>query len=245
MLFRRQDTSLLSPPTRSRSLSTRAPWRKATLCAESFVTDSFSHFLETSSEETMKIRLVVAVVGLAISFTLPTFAQQKDTVDPQIAQQIRALAIKFDEAFNRNDAAGVAAFYTEDGVDMLPWGGAFHGRQAIEKGWAGVFQSWHPSNQISKLDRLKAAGNEVRSSGRWSHIIPLTRRAVLLTTAWAALHGLWSVREILGRSAGVPSGTPPVTRQTEKWKCRSTSFGDKQSYDSLSSHREAKWLPGW
>jgi len=47
-------------------------------------------------------------------------------------------------------------------------------------------------------------------------VILLTRRAVLLATAWAALHGLWSVRAILGRFAGVPSGTTPVSRQTEK-----------------------------
>jgi hypothetical protein len=38
----------------------------------------------------MKIRLIVALVGLAISFAAPTFAQQKDTGDPQITQQIRA-----------------------------------------------------------------------------------------------------------------------------------------------------------
>ena len=31
----------------------------------------------------MKIRLVVALLGLAISFALPTFAQQTDTADPQ------------------------------------------------------------------------------------------------------------------------------------------------------------------
>ena len=47
----------------------------------------------------MKIRLVVALVGLAIGFALPTFAQQKDTVDRQIAEQIRALAAKYDEVF--------------------------------------------------------------------------------------------------------------------------------------------------
>ena len=63
---------------------------------------------------TMKIRLVVALAGFAIGFALPAFAQQKDTVDPQTAQQIRALRIKFDEAFNRNDAAAVAALYTEE-----------------------------------------------------------------------------------------------------------------------------------
>jgi ketosteroid isomerase-like protein len=33
-----------------------------------------------------------------------------------VAQQIGALAAKFDEVFNRNDAGGVAAFCTEDAV---------------------------------------------------------------------------------------------------------------------------------
>ena len=64
----------------------------------------------------MKIRLLLTVVGLAISFAVPTFAQQKDTVDPKIAQQIRVGTMKFDEAFNKNDAAAVATFYTEDAV---------------------------------------------------------------------------------------------------------------------------------
>jgi hypothetical protein len=63
---------------------------------------------------TMKIRLAAALLTLAISFAAPTFGQQKDTADPQTAQQIRALRIKFDEAFNRNDAAAVAALYAED-----------------------------------------------------------------------------------------------------------------------------------
>ena len=39
----------------------------------------------------MKMRLVVALVGLAISFAMPSYTQQKDTVDPKVAQQIRAL----------------------------------------------------------------------------------------------------------------------------------------------------------
>jgi hypothetical protein len=42
----------------------------------------------------MKIRFQLTLVGLAICFAWPTFAQQKETVDPQIAQQIRALASK-------------------------------------------------------------------------------------------------------------------------------------------------------
>jgi hypothetical protein len=46
----------------------------------------------------MKIRLLLALAGLAIGFAVPTFAQQKDTPDPKIAQQIRVLATKYDEA---------------------------------------------------------------------------------------------------------------------------------------------------
>jgi uncharacterized protein (TIGR02246 family) len=117
--------------------------------------------------------LVVALVGLAISLALPTFAQQKDTVDPKIAQQIRALAMKYDEAFNKNDAAALAAFYTEDGMLVTPHG-TFHGRQAIEKDYAKhSFQQWQAINQVTKVDRIIAVGNEVRSIGKWIVIFEL------------------------------------------------------------------------
>src|SRR5277367_4456211 len=107
----------------------------------------------------MKIRLVFALVGLAISLTLPTFAQQKDTVDPKIAQQIRALAMKYDEAFNQNDAAALAAFYTDDGMLVTPHG-TFQGRQAIEKDYAKhSFRQWQANNQVTKIDRVIAVGN--------------------------------------------------------------------------------------
>jgi hypothetical protein len=71
----------------------------------------------------MKIPLVVALVGLAMSFALPTLGQPKDTVDPRIVQQrdllgdakalgeFGALGMKADEAFNKNDATAVAALF--------------------------------------------------------------------------------------------------------------------------------------
>jgi ketosteroid isomerase-like protein len=64
----------------------------------------------------MKIRFSLALVALAFGFTVPTFAQQKDTVDPKTDQQIRVLAAKYDEAINRRDAAAVATLYSQDGV---------------------------------------------------------------------------------------------------------------------------------
>ena len=121
----------------------------------------------------MKIRLLLTLAGFAIIFTLPAFAQQKATVDPQIEQQIRALMSKYDNAINRHDAAAVAALYTQDGVSGtsgMPHFGNFHGRQAIEKGYAQFLQSYHMNNHITSVNRVSAVGNEIRSTGRWSAI---------------------------------------------------------------------------
>jgi len=51
---------------------------------------------------------LVALVGPAISFAAPAFAQQKETVDPEMRQQIEAVLMKFGEAFNKHDAAAPA-----------------------------------------------------------------------------------------------------------------------------------------
>jgi hypothetical protein len=39
----------------------------------------------------MKIRLLGTLVGLAISFALPTYARQKEVADPQTTQKILAV----------------------------------------------------------------------------------------------------------------------------------------------------------
>ena len=59
----------------------------------------------------MRRRLVVALVGLAISFALPTFAQQTDKPDPQLRQQFIAAIQKHADAMNSNDAAAAAALH--------------------------------------------------------------------------------------------------------------------------------------
>jgi hypothetical protein len=66
----------------------------------------------------MKIRLVVALVGLAMSIALPTFAQQQSTVDPEVRQGIDAVFMKFGEAFNKRDPVAMAALFTQDAVQL-------------------------------------------------------------------------------------------------------------------------------
>jgi ketosteroid isomerase-like protein len=111
----------------------------------------------------MKIRFLVALVGLAVSFASPTFAQQKDTVDPKIAQRIRALETKFDEAFNKNDAAAVAALYTEDAFYGTPHGG-FHGRQSKKIMQDTLSRITIPTTFSSRsIGQLRLAMRSVRS----------------------------------------------------------------------------------
>ena len=64
----------------------------------------------------MKIRLLLALVGSAISFAWPTFAQQTNTPDPQLRQALDDLFKRETAAYNNNDAAAIAATFTEDAI---------------------------------------------------------------------------------------------------------------------------------
>jgi uncharacterized protein (TIGR02246 family) len=115
----------------------------------------------------MKMRLVVALTGLVISFAVPTFAQQKDTGDTKIAQQIRALAIEYANAYNRHDAAGVAALFTENGV-RVNGSGEHHGRPAIANSYAKYeFLWWNCNDLLKRIDRVLTVGNRVMVQGLW------------------------------------------------------------------------------
>jgi len=110
----------------------------------------------------MKMRLLLALVGLAVGFAVPALAQEQNTVDPEVRQQIEAALTKFDEAFNKNDATATAALYTQDAAEVLSeWsaGGLAFGQQAIEKRHAANFAS-SPSI-VRKLVQVYAIGNDI------------------------------------------------------------------------------------
>jgi uncharacterized protein (TIGR02246 family) len=113
----------------------------------------------------MKIYLLLALLASAISLTVPALAQQ--TVDPQIAQQIREVVTKWDDAFNRSAPGALAALYTDDAVKVTVHG-TFHGREAIAKDFAEHdFGRYQSKNYVRKGDRIIAGGNDVRVTGKW------------------------------------------------------------------------------
>ena len=100
----------------------------------------------------MKIRSVVALVGLAICFAVPTFAQQKEpTPSEQDRQQLDAHVKKSDEAWNKNDAAALAATFAEDAAHVTNKG-PIYGREATEKHYADLFKQFHVSNHLNTVD---------------------------------------------------------------------------------------------
>jgi hypothetical protein len=66
---------------------------------------------------------------LAISFALPTFAQQTNKPDPQLRERLITRIKAHTDALAKNDAAAVAANFTEDGILVTP-GGTIFGREA-------------------------------------------------------------------------------------------------------------------
>ena len=124
----------------------------------------------------MKIRLEIVLAGLAISFALPTFAQEKDAaVDPQIVQQLHAIGKKSDEAFLKGDATSLAALFTQDAV-LVTDTGPVYGRQAIEKYYANMFQIFHYFTHDTTYDPtsphpIGIDGNAVWENGEWTGTI--------------------------------------------------------------------------
>jgi hypothetical protein len=87
----------------------------------------------TNREETMKMRLLLTLAGLAVGIAVPVLAQEKDTVAPEVRQQIEAVFVKFQDAFNNRDAAGIGSLLTEDATELRSWQGWAIGQEAMVK----------------------------------------------------------------------------------------------------------------
>ena len=120
----------------------------------------------------MKIRSLLALVCLAISFAVPVLGQQTNTPDPQLRDALTALNKKFDKGVVNGDATAIAALYTEDAVVVTFDAGPIYGRKAIEKNWADTFTKIHFSKHVSKQEEysphvIGTAGNEFWSTGEF------------------------------------------------------------------------------
>jgi ketosteroid isomerase-like protein len=98
--------------------------------------------------------------------------QEKEIADPQLRQQLDAKIKNYDDGWNNNDAAALAAFFTDDAVYVTDRG-PICGPEAIEEHFTDLFQNVHFSNHIAYADQdsphiIGTDGNEMWASGGWS-----------------------------------------------------------------------------
>jgi uncharacterized protein (TIGR02246 family) len=152
----------------------------------------------------MKIRLVGTLLGLAISFAFPIFAQQKAMLpDRQVIEQLGVLGQKYHEAYANNDAAALAACYTWDAILVTPQGPVY-GRDAIENWYADKIEQLHPKNHIDKVDPdslrlIGTAGDAVWANGELSETIQDPNgRPIEVKAYWSSIYvregDTWKIR---------------------------------------------------
>jgi ketosteroid isomerase-like protein len=144
----------------------------------------------------MKTRLLLAVIAMAIGFTLPIFAQEQKTVDPKMRQEVEAIEMKLQEAYNNRDVATISALHTQDAVEVRAAGGGtragvFSGRQALEKMFAADFAS-SPGKMVNTIVQVYAIDeNNICAIANTS--VGTRWKAYTVTAYVRALDGTWKI----------------------------------------------------
>jgi ketosteroid isomerase-like protein len=167
----------------------------------------------------MKIRLVAALVGLAISFALHTHAQQTNTPDPKLRERVISRFKAFTDALARKDAAAVAASFTKDATLVTPYGPVW-GRQDIAYWYVDLTKDVQSSNTLFTVDEdsphtLGTAGNELWATGKWSQTLKGQNGSIEVKGYWSAIDILegddWKFRMLCYNVTLVPAVTPSPT----------------------------------
>lgn len=106
----------------------------------------------------------LAVLSLLIPAS-PSFAQH-------MAGEIDKLNTRFEQAFNRGDAAAVAQMYTEQATIMPPDSEMVTGRDAIQKFWQGAMQAGLRNMTLKSIRVDEFGGAAAREIGRFSMEAP-------------------------------------------------------------------------
>jgi uncharacterized protein (TIGR02246 family) len=92
--------------------------------------------------------------------TVERFIAWRHSVVPK-TPPLREEDKNFEEAYNKHDAAAIAALFTDDAVLVTPRG-TFTGRAAIEKKYEEEdFETYNGSDMVSTTERITAVGNEL------------------------------------------------------------------------------------
>jgi uncharacterized protein (TIGR02246 family) len=115
-------------------------------------------FLQTISMASAR-KLLLSIVAMTIETAQPAAAQQNSTEDLKAAAE--ALIAQRVQLYNKKDAAGIAAEFTQDAifVELLPTLEVMRGKEEIQKHYQRLFDAGATSFD-QKITQVELNGNE-------------------------------------------------------------------------------------
>ncbi len=101
------------------------------------------------------MRSSIVLVFAALSLITSASAQQ---IDQNTRQQIERITGEYVENWNKHDAAGIAALYTKDGVQVTA-AGVRSGPQEIEQAYQSAIKTF-PQNNGKTIEQISPLGND-------------------------------------------------------------------------------------
>jgi uncharacterized protein (TIGR02246 family) len=114
----------------------------------------------------------------------------------QVRSMIEAMNERFMTAFNRSDAASVAACYTENARLLPPGSDIVQGRAAIESFWQAVMASGVTKAELKTID-VADVENLAREVGKFTLTVQQGNEKMLSSgkyvVIWKRENGLWKL----------------------------------------------------
>jgi uncharacterized protein (TIGR02246 family) len=132
-------------------------------------------------------RVAVLALCLGMLFARPALAQTKST--------IQQLNDKWTAAFNKGDAATIAAMYADDAYVLPPGGDMVEGRKAIEAFWQGAVKQLGDARLVT-MDVLPLGPRAAREIGTVTletKTQPPQQIVGKYTVVWRRVGGHWLI----------------------------------------------------
>jgi uncharacterized protein (TIGR02246 family) len=146
---------------------------------------------------------------IAVAFVLPVSAQ---SIDPSIRQASERLMAMYTEAFNKQDAAGVAETFTKDGllISQTPTGAVHFGTQALVQRYDALFKFGANHIDITTSAVAPLAADVIIAWGEY-HITGQGQSGPIdVDGDWSATNvrdgGTWKIRVLNSASRPPPPG---------------------------------------
>src|SRR4051794_22592689 len=152
----------------------------------------------------MKKVKILALAGVLTM--LSSLAMAQDTTKDQAKQQFEEFVRKLSDLYNKQDASGVAALFTEDAVNISS-SGIRQGRLDIEQGFRRSFLNGARELVVSTKN-VRIDGSYILAAGTYTLKVDSQRRQYYFSTTLVQQGGQIAIKQNVGAPADNPWLSP-------------------------------------